>query len=188
MKCRSIHIVWKKSKRVPKCIAFIWLILGLFSLFFLIQLFLPPYHSLDDLRELEIHIDNVHLFDSHDKKGSRLKLTIADGDNTYYLWYPQSGYKKYARAVETELLTGDTTLVTAKIVSSQTLRDKLLNRKRVVDLRSGDSVYYGLDTEKDRLSRNYASNWILFPLFFSCWVIDTLWAGIAYDIVIFRQK
>lgn len=188
MKRRSVHIAWKRFKQISKLGIFMWLMLGFFSLLFLIQLFLPPYRSLDGLQEVEIHISNVSLFDSGDKRGSRMKLTIADGDDTYYLWYPQTGYKKFRHAVETELLTGKTTLVTAKIVSSPSLRDKLQNKNRMVDLRSGDSVYYDIDTEKKQLTEDYVSVWIAFPLLFFCWAISTLLIGIIYRPIVFQRK
>lgn len=164
--------------------------LGLFSLLFLIQLVLPPYRSLDDLQEVEIHIGNVSLFDSGDKRGSRMKLTISDsnGDGTYYLWYPQTGYKKFSHAVETELLTGKTTLVTAKIVSSPYLRDKLQSKRRMVDLRSGNSVYYDIETERRQLADNYVSAWISFTILISCWVIATLLIGIIHNPIVLRRK
>ncbi len=188
MKHYSVRIIWKRRKRIPKVTACIWLLLGLFSLYCMILLFSSSIQSLDDLQELKIHIDSLHLFDSYDTKGSRIKLTIIDGDNLFYVWYPQSSYMNYAYKVETELLTGETTSVTAKVVRSQTIRDKLLNQRRIIDLRNGDSVYYDLDAERLSLSKNYISCWILF--LFSCffWMFSTLFIAVVYRIVIFQKK
>ena len=74
------------------------------------------------------NIDNINIMDSHDIKGSRMKLTIMDGDNMFFVWYPLSSYRNYARKIETELLTGETTSVTVKVASNQTIRDKLLHQ------------------------------------------------------------
>ena len=126
--------------------------------------------------------------DSHDIKGIRMKLTIMDGDNLFYVWYPQSSYRNYARKIETELLTGETTSVTVKVASNQTIRDKLLHQRRIVDLRNGDSIYYDLDTERSALFKNYITCWILFLSSCALWIFSTLFIAIVYNIAIFQKR
>ena len=117
-----------------------------------------------------------------------MKLTIMDGDNLFYVWYPQSSYRNYARKIETELLTGETTSVTVKVASNQTIRDKLLHQRRIVDLRNGDSIYYDLDTERSALFKNYITRWILFLSSCALWIFSTLFIAIVYNIAIFQKR
>lgn len=188
MKRYSIRVVWKLRKRMPKIAVSVWLILGLLCLYFLIRLLFPTYQSLDDLQEYEIHIDDVRLWDSHDTKGRRMRLEIITGDQTFYLWYPQSDYIDYKHEVETELLAGKVTTVTAKVVRDQTIRDSLLKRKRVVDLRSDTSVYYDLTTERASLRQDYISICFLYPFLFAVWLFSTLFILLIYGVITFQRK
>ena len=184
----KIRIRWDRRKRVPKGVACTYILLGFFSLYCMLQLFSSPGSSLDNLCELRIHIDNINIMDSHDIKGSRMKLTIMDGDNLLYVWYPQSSYRNYARKIETELLTGETTSVTVKVASNQTIRDKLLHQRRIVDLRNGDSIYYDLDTERSALFKNYITCWILFLSSCALWIFSKKYITKVYKIAIFQKR
>lgn len=117
-----------------------------------------------------------------------MKLEIVSENQTFYLWYPQNSYIDYKYEVETELLTGKVTSVTAKVIGTQTIRDNLLNRIRVVDLRKDTSVYYDLATEKANLRQNYNSLWILFFLIFVLWLFSTIFISIVYKIITFQKK
>ena len=158
----KIRIRWDRRKRVPKGVACTYILLGFFSLYCMLQLFSSPGSSLDNLCELRINIDNINLMDSHDRN--------------------------YARKIETELLTGETTSVTVKVASNQTIRDKLLHQRRIVDLRNGDSIYYDLDTERSALFKNYITCWILFLSSCALWIFSTLFIAIVYNIAIFQKR
>lgn len=172
-----------------------WLFLGLISLYLLVQILLPMYHTLEDLQEYKIRFDAIRLVDSHDTKGSRMRLDMIVGDQIFYLWYPEgyvwdpeSGYRRYADKLEEDLLSGKVTCVTAKVVTHRTIRDRLAKRWRVVDLRSGDSIYYELSTEKADLREDYIACCCLFPLVFGAWLLGTLLVLLAYQVVTVYKK
>lgn len=188
MKRYSARITFKRIKQVPKKVIVLWIILGLICLYCVIQLFFPAHRSLDDLQDCQIDIDEVYLLDSHDTKGSRMKLEIVSGDTTYYLWYPQTKYIDFASDVEHDLLTGKVTLVEAKISNTHSFRDRMLNQKRVVDLRSSSAVYYDLDTELTSLQQQYRSLWLLFLFMVLLWLSCTAYVSLGYRLLTFQKK
>ena len=187
MKQYSIGISWKRLKKIPKKTLGVWLIFGLATLFCFIQLFLPVNRTLDNLEERKINVDKIDIWDSRDSKGSRMRLDIVSGNTTYYLWFPQN-YVDYAEKVETELLNGKVTSVTAIVVSDQTLHDRISNRMRVVDLRSDTSIYYDLDTEKVNFQQDYIFLWFLFIFLFLIWLFGTLLIVLIYGVLTYKKK
>ncbi len=188
MKNYSIRIIFKQLKHIPKKVVVFWIALGLICLYCTIQLFSPVYRMSDNLQDCEIDIDKVYLLDSHDTKGSRMKLEIFSGNTTYYLWYPQSKYIDFAYDVEHDLLTGNVTLVEAKIANTYSLHDRLLNQKRIVDLRSNSTVYYDLDIEMKSQQHQYRSVLLLCTIVFLFWISYTLCIFLVYRVVSFRKK
>lgn len=184
----SIRVNLKRVKNIPKATVCVWMLLGLACLYCIIQLFLPTYRTLEKMKECEISIDKIHLIDSHDTKGSRMKLEIISENTTYYVWYPQSKYREFAYEIENELLSGDVTSVTAKVVSTKSIQDYLLNQIRIVDLRSNTSVYYCLNTEKDQLLKNKCSLGLVFLLLFVFWTLATLLFSLSYGVLNFQKR
>lgn len=188
MKRHTCHFVWKRVRRVPKRVWIPWLISTILIVYCVIKLCLPVYGSLDELREINIHIDKIYLRDSHDTKGSRMKLVITEGKCNYYLWYPAANYKDFSLQLEQDLLSGKISEVTALVVSNQSLRETLSNSFRIVDLRSDRSVYYDLDTEKQSLRNNRLSLWIAFTVLSLGWVVWTYIELLAYNIISYKKK
>jgi len=135
MKGYTVKIAWKRFGEIPWKTYAIIILTGLLTIYSLIQLFLPYDRILDNLKEYEIHIDKVYLWDSHDKKGSRMKLIIVDGTQTFYLWYPSTEYRYYSDEIKSELLSGKVTTVTAKVADTQNVFDCIRTQKRIVELK-----------------------------------------------------
>ena len=188
MKCYSVKIIPKRIKQIPKITVGYWIMLAFIFLYCVVQLCIPKYQTLDDLQDCEINIDQVNLRDSHDTKGSRVKLEIVSEKATYYVWYPQSKYIDYAHNVENDLLTGNVTSVKVKIANAQSIRDNLFNQKRVVDIRSSSAVYYDLNTEMIRIQHHRRSLWMLFIFIFIFLLCYTIFIPLIYRVIIFEKK
>ena len=188
MKCYSVMIVPKRIKQIPKIAIVLWIMFAFMFLYCITQLCLSKYQTLDDLQDCEIYIDRVNLRDSHDTKGSRMRLEIVSGKTTYYVWYPQSKYLDYAYNVEKDLLSGNVNLVKVKIANTQSIRDNLFNQKRVVDIRSGDAIYYDLDTEIIRMQHHHRNLWILFFFTFMFLLCHTIFISLIFSVITFKNK
>jgi hypothetical protein len=152
------------------------------------QIFIPKYKILEDIYDCEINIEQVSLYDSHDTKGDRMKLKIVCEETTYYVWYPQSRYLDFEPNIVNDLLSGNVTSVKAKVVKDRTIRDRLFNQKRVVDLRSNSAIYYDLETEKVELDEEYMSLWIVLILLFIILLCDTAITLLVYNVIVFDKK
>lgn len=183
----SFKVSVKRIKQLPKVTIWGWIMLVGILLFLLIRLFFSAHPTFDDLQNYEIEIDSAYLRDSHDTKGSRMKLEIVSGSTTYYAWYPQSNYINFADDIENDLLSGKVTSVEVKIANTQSVRDRLLNQKRVVDIRSSSTVYYDLDSEMTSLQHHYLSLWLAFIVIFVFWLFYTLFACVIYRVLILKR-
>ena len=183
MKCYSFRVNPKQIRKIPKYIFVFAVILVFIVIYCIVLLFHPEYQRLNDLQDCEINIDQVNLRDSHDTKGSRMKLEIVSEKTTYYVWYPQSIYLDYASNVETDLLTGNVISVKIKIANKQSIRDYLFNQKRVVDIRSGSAVYYDLDTEMIKMQSHRKSLWILFIFMTIVLLCYTISIPLVYGVI-----
>lgn len=188
MKSNSLQINCNRIKQIPKGAVGFWIVLAFVVLYCTIQLCHPMYQTLDDLQNREINIDQVNLLDSHDTKGSRLKLEIVSGKTTYYVWYPQSKYIDYSHDVENDLLTRKISSVKVKIANTQSMRDSLFNQKRVVDIRSDSAVYYDLNTEMIRMQHHHRSLWILCIFTFLFLLCYTMFISFIYRVLVFKKK
>ena len=188
MKKNSVKVDLKQLRRIPKKTITFLLMIWLVALCLLIGVIFPAHRTIDNLQECEINIDRVYLHDSHNTKGSRMKLEITSGATTYYLWYPQSKYIDYAHEVENELLSGDVIVVKAKIADRQSIRDRILNKVRVADLRSDTSVYYDIETERAYQQRNHVSLCVVFAFVLLLWVVGVLANLLIYGVLSLRAR
>ena len=183
----SIRFDFKRIKNIPKTILILWIVSVILFLYSIVELVLPKYRTLDNLQEIEIKIDEVYLWDSYNLRGSRMKLVIVSEGVTYYLWYPKSHYQDFSGEIERDLLSGDMSSVTVKVVDSPSLWDRLFNEKRMVDVRSDSATYYDLDTEKIAIEQNRISAWTLFLVMLIWLVIITPILLLAYGVLNFRR-
>ena len=188
MKCYSARIIQKRLKQMPKITVGIWIMFACIFLYCITQLCLSMYQTLDDLQDCEIYIDLVNLRDSHDSKGSRMKLELVSEKTTYYVWYPQSKYIDYAHNVENDLLTGNVNVVKVKIANTQSIRDSLFNQKRVVDIRSGSAIYYDLNTEMISMQHHHRTLLLLSIFVFMFLLCYTIFISLIYRVLIFEKK
>ena len=188
MKSFSVKIIRKRLKKISKVAFCIWITLALIFLYCIINLCFFVDYTLDDLQECEIKVDKVNLIDSHDTKGRRMKLEIVSQNTTYYVWYPQSKYGDFAQSVENDLLTGNVASIKVKIVKDQSIRDRLFNQKRVVDIRSSSTIYYDLIVEKNAIQNSRLSLWILSIFFLIVWLFYTIIISLIHGVIYFERK
>lgn len=148
-------------------------IFWIFAIILGIQLFYPADECLEDLNESIVHIDKVSLLDSHNVRGARMKLKIVDRDMTYYLWYPQSAYRLYSQAIHEDLLSGNVDTVVVKS-TKPSLRDTIQNKRRIVDLRTEDAVYYDLQSEIQSSGIRFVGGWIGFIIMAASAILGTI--------------
>lgn len=181
----SMRIKYTRIKQLPNTVLWLWILLGLLILCCVVQLFYPPKRTLENLQNYVIKVDKVSLIDTHDTKGSRMRLEIVSEDLIYYVWYPQSTYLAFSQNVEQDLLSGNTSYVEVKCVSKQTLRDKLLGKRRVVDLKNSNRVYYDQEIERVNLQQQYYSILFLTIVIVLIWVAYTILISMIYGILKF---
>ncbi len=188
IRCRLFPINWKRLRSVPKkAIVLCALFLAVF-LYSLVQLARPATYWQDNVEAVQLQTDGVRLIDTFSTKGSRMKLIIEADGQTYYLWYPANAYLQYSESVESLLLTGVETNLSAKIIDNSTLWDRLTGHHRIVDLRCGNSVFYEMETETSRATEDHNALWILFALSGLLWIAEVIYIGFAYGIIALRKR
>jgi len=180
-----IRINYRKIKKISKKAISFWIFCGFIFAYFIIQSFLPPYRMLNDLQSIEIHTEEIFIWDSHDIKGTRMKLNIISEGITYYVWYPK--YKDFKNAVENDLLSGNVRTVNALVVKNQSIRDRLLNQKQIVDLRSETNVYYDITMEKNQLKQDYIAGIFCAIFFLVIWLLVTFYILLVYGCFDFKK-
>ncbi len=184
---RSVKINHKKIKRIPlKAILFWFLFLIIFA-FFMVNALRPANYWLKDLEIIQLKIDRVSLVDTYDIHGSRMKLYISSGDQNYYLWYPQGSYLPYSEVLDTHLLSGKTTVVTAKVIPNNIVREALGRRAEIVDLRTDDVVFFDIE---DRIKSNQIDHiGIVILAFISgfMFILDTIFITTVYGVIEFGK-
>ena len=176
---------WSRLKSIPKVHRFLCICLFLFAFVFLVNFFVPFN---ENIKETNITISSVKLYDSSDIWGSRFKLIIKSQNDTFYLWYPVDVFPKYENCLREKLLTGETTEVYAKVVSNSTLWDTISGRYKIVDLRTDSFVFYDLEDELLRMQNGYnTSLWVaIFSLVL--WIVDSVLLLLIYGCVRFAKN
>ena len=178
----------RRIKRPPLKKIFFWMMQLLVVLYCLIGICRPVYRSLDNLHEKSIIIDQIYLKDSYDTKSSRMKLEIISGGISYYVWYPQDEYRNFSYDIKNDLLSGRVSAVKVKVISKQSVRDYLLNQKRIVQIWSRSKVYYDLKTAMIALRNDRMGLWVLFIFSFLFWLCYTLFYLVVNNILIIKKQ
>ncbi len=170
-----------------------WFAMGILCFAMIIDLFSSPEKSLNNLREVEIQIDEIQVTSFAGKYGYKTTLNIRTADESFCVRYPKNWYRStymdYQYAVSTELLTHTVQSVSAKITDKQSIWDWLHHRHQIVDLRAGNSVYYDITTEKDSISRDYSGSLVLTPIIWILWLFATLYFAFIYKVIkVIRMK
>ena len=176
-----INFSYKHIKQIPRKVRIVWIIGAIVTCSFLIVLLMPYVHD-EQFQNIELHIDEISLFDSYNTKSSRMKLNITSNGVHYYVWYPQNCFSKYADRIQSDLLSGNLSVVHAKVTSKQTLREKILNQRRVVDLRSAYSVYYELGDEIKQAQEGKQSLLLMLVVTLLLWGSSTIIILLVYRV------
>lgn len=188
MKNSIVVLKTKRMKDIPKkyCVSII--LLGLFCGGMLFHILAPVYSILEDTQEISLNIASIHYKESSGRSRSTGLEITAENGQVYYLWYPKGKWLEYADSVEMELFSGKISTVNVICTNKQSLQDQILNRKRIVDLRSDASVYYGIDTEQVRLRNNYICLLLIFPVASITWGILTYMTLLGYGVLSFKKR
>lgn len=180
----QVEIKWKQFRRVPKKNYILFATALIVCIYSFVQICLPMYRSLDQLEEREIKIDSVYLEDGH--RNTFPRLWISSGEEKYYVSYPQ--YRAYRELVEADLFSGRVTTVSVRVSYKQTLHDRLHQWLRTVEIRQGETVYFGLEDEKDNLRLEYYGSWLLFVLVFLFLLVFTVFEICIYGLVRIHKR
>lgn len=183
IKSMQVSFGKKQLKKIPRRVIFVWVILSLLLLVVLIEIFVPSYKKLEAAKEYEIVIDDLVAFEPNRPRTSALRLYITADDQLFYLYYPSLHYKEYRTQLESELLSGKVTIVKVKAVDRFTIWDMLSGRKRIVDLRSDNSVYYDLETEVTQSHRDHIGVVCAGILLLLLWLIDSVYILLVYGLI-----
>ncbi len=177
----------QKIKRIPKkAIFFAFCFLIAFA-FFVANAVRPANYWLKDLQTIQLKIDNAYLMDTYDTRGSRMKLYISSGDQNYQLLYPQGSYLPYSEALDTNLLSGKTTVVTAKVIPNNIVREALGRRIEIVDLRTDDVVFFDIEDRIKSKQIDHTGIVLLSFLFGFVFIVDTIFITTVYGVVEFGK-
>ena len=187
MKC-GLTYRWSRLKAIPKLYIILWFLLLFFLLFSIIQSTIPWTYYLDKLEDKTVEVTNITLFDSRDIRGSRFKLLVKSNYDIFYLWYPIESFPKYYSQIESYLLSGEVSQVTVKYLSNTSLRDIVSGRRRIVDLRFNNLVFYDIQEEESRFQTDRFTYLIVGIILSIILVIYTLFCGIIYGVFILRGQ
>ncbi len=188
MKRVRIILNWRKIRRIPLRAIVLWVLFFSILVFCAARMITHSNYTHDNMESTQIEIEKVFLTNTFSTKGSRMKLTIQSGETQYYLWYPPESYLQYSDAINTYLLSGNVTHVSAIVVSDSTIWDSWTGRQRIIDLRMDNTVFYEFDTEASRLQGDYATFCVLTLLIGFFHIIYTIIVCIVYGVVNFRKK
>ncbi|MBR5188256.1 MAG: hypothetical protein IKW18_07285 [Clostridia bacterium] len=185
--CFHSKVKWKNIKKISKRDIVCWIFLTLFLIELFIEAFLiPKYHVLNPIYEKHLAIERIYL-DSYRKR----VVLYADGEE-YYMGYSSLYASESIRKIRKDLengtlAVGDT--ATIQFISADDIRfNFILQKKRIVDLRTENEIYYTLDTEKTILMEHKIGAIILFFVFLLVWSLFTYLSLITDNILVFRPS
>jgi uncharacterized protein (UPF0218 family) len=174
----------KNIKKIPKREMIVWSLLTcLLAVIFAEAFVIPKHRVLDSICEKQVVIEKI---ETNSYPRHRM-LLHADGQ-TYYMSYSSHRAKPSIRQIREDLKSGVLSVgdtVTIQFVSADDiLLNFILQKKRIVDLRTEDTVYYDLDTEKKILTEEKAVVIVVFfPLLLLWTAYTVIFLLLAYDIV-----
>ena len=181
-------VKWKNIKKISKRDIVCWIFLTLFLIELFIEAFLiPKYHVLNPIYEKSLVIERIY-FDKYHRKRVILHADSEEYYMSYSSLYASESIRKIRKDLENgTLAVGDT--VTIQFISADDIRfNFILQKKRIVDLRTENEIYYTLDTEKTILTEHKIGAIILFFVFLLVWTGLTYLFLIADNILVFRPS
>lgn len=138
---------FKKLRHIPKRIILSWILLTLIVMWLFVNVFfVSSYQVLDVIYEEKIIIEKIQINRQRDEV-----LIYANG-NIYYMSYASRHVSKSIRKIKEDLSNGNLSIgdaVDIKFVSADDILFNFIwNKKRIVDLKTDQTSYYTLDTEK----------------------------------------
>ena len=186
--CFHSKVKWKNIKKISKRDIVCWIFLTLFLIELFIEAFLiPKYHVLNPIYEKSLVIEKIY-FDNYRHK----RVILQADDEEYYMSYSSLYASESIRKIRKDLengtlAVGDT--ATIQFISADDIRfNFILQKKRIVDLRTENEIYYTLDTEKTILMEHKIGAIILFFVFLLVWSLFTYLSLIADNILVFRPS
>ena len=174
----------KKLKKISKKELLIWGLLGLLSIFFVAQLFTPAYEKINHTYDCIIEIDEIDIRHSGPPFSTGHELTIVSDDVTYCVRYSSRHYGEFRQRIDKDLLLGEVALVEAKVSERYaTIWDRLQNKKSIVDLKTGSTEYYSIETEREHLRWNRIGTWVVTFLALLCWGVDSLYLAFVHGLL-----
>lgn len=173
---------WKNLKRISKRDLALWLFLTSFLIVIFIQaFFVPKYHVLDPIYEESIVIERIEI-DTYHKR-----VILYANDQNYYMSYNSHYEKNSIRKIRADLESGKLSVgdtADIKFISADDIVfNFILNRKRVVDFRTDNEIYYTLETQKKVLAESKIVMMIVFFPFLIVWMIFTSIFILSYNII-----
>lgn len=160
-----------------------WSLLTLLLAVMFMEAFVIPTHRvLDHIYEKQVVIEKIEI-----NRSPWERMTLYADGQTYYMNRSDRA-KPSIRQIRKDLKSGvlavgDT--VTIQFISADDiLFNFILQKKRIVDLRTEDTVYYDLDTEKKILTEEKVTVIVFFFLLLLVWTVYTvIFILLTYDIV-----
>lgn len=155
----------KRLRAVPKAALIIWLILGLICILLLRELYYTPEWMLQNAKEIPVAVtdpvaqENTRI--SRFLFSHETTLSWTTDEETYYIIYPGFSYSEYSQTLEEGLRTSAHESLTAMISPRVSLRDRFLHRRWVLDLRSGQTVFFDRATAQAYMTADYSALCIL---------------------------
>lgn len=180
-----MNVNWKRLKAVPKICIVLWVALFVSLIFCTVKAAIPSSLWIDKTKHETITVTDISLFDSHNIRGSRYKLTIKSPNDTFYLWYPAESFSKHKDTIEKNLTAGLVTQVSVTYLSGSTMQDVLTGHYRIVDLRTDDTVFYELSEEISHWKHTRLIYLVLSVVLLLIWVIGTILVAVIYGVMSF---
>ena len=183
----AVLLKMDRVKRIPTRHRIPWIVITLLCLLLFVGLFSTPQKILDGAREYTVTVEEARLESTISGRTHRTTLVLTTNEGTFSLLYPRNMGRTDRDAIWEDLVSGRVTTVTVLASSEGIFLRNLWRRQQILDLRSGGTVYYNLETAVGRLRIDYTFAIVFFVLFALFWLIDTLFLALGYSILIFRN-
>lgn len=182
MKVYRVMFRRQKLKAVPMRLKIAWILMLLLCIVAVLESLKSPTNWTKNVKQAELNIDEVSLWDSRDLTGNRYKIRIRSEDDNYYLWYSYL----HADTIREYLLSGEVSTLTVQYRQGNPVSTAIWG-KRIVDCRSGDIVFYDMEDAVQQAKNDRMGAVVLLCLSLVLWIIATIWIFIVYGIVSWQK-
>lgn len=169
----------KRLKTVPLKDLLFMAIMLIAGILFVISSFLTQYETVENTSHIVGKVTNPRLIDTYSLRGSRVLLLFELNGKEHCIWYPNDGSRAYEQIKEFDFENTDA--VAEVLISRQ-------YGKRVVHFQCGESIFYSIDTENERIQLNKIGALLAGGCLTLVGIALACLLSISYSVISFKKK